>query len=95
MSEQQATATALAEAGHPNLAIRLSEVSPHSIGELLFLLQLQTVYAGGLYGVDPLDQPGVELSKQLTYALMGREGHEERRSELTKKAARTKPEYVI
>ena len=30
--------------------------------------------AGSLYGVDPLDQPGVELSKRLTYGLLGREG---------------------
>jgi glucose-6-phosphate isomerase len=26
--------------------------------------------------VDPLDQPGVELGKVLTYGLMGREGYE-------------------
>jgi glucose-6-phosphate isomerase len=40
------------------------------------LLELATVYAGALYGVDPLDQPGVELGKRLTYGLMGREGAE-------------------
>jgi len=40
----------------------------------ILLLQIATVYAGALYGVDPLDQPGVELSKRLTYGLMGREG---------------------
>jgi glucose-6-phosphate isomerase len=34
------------------------------------------VYAGVFYDVDPLDQPGVELGKQLTYALMGRPGFE-------------------
>ena len=38
------------------------------------LLQVATVYAGALYRVDPLDQPGVELSKRLTYGLMGRVG---------------------
>ena len=40
------------------------------------LLQIATVYAGAMYGLDPLDQPGVELSKQLTYRMMGREGHD-------------------
>jgi len=94
-SEQQATETALTLAGRPNLAFRLAEVSPHTVGQLLFLLQLATVYAGGLYGVDPLDQPGVELSKQLTYALMGREGYEAKGKELEQKAARAKPEYVV
>ena len=33
-------------------------------------------YSGSLYGVDPFDQPGVELGKQYTYGLMGREGYE-------------------
>jgi glucose-6-phosphate isomerase len=36
--------------------------------------QLATGYAGVWYGVDPFDQPGVELGKQLTYAAMGRPG---------------------
>ena len=40
------------------------------------LLQIATVYAGGLYGIDPLDQPGVELGKQFTYGIIGRAGYE-------------------
>jgi glucose-6-phosphate isomerase len=40
------------------------------------LLELATVYAGALYSVDPLDQPGVELGKRLTYGLMGKAGVE-------------------
>ncbi len=40
------------------------------------LFQIATVYAGAMYDVDPLNQPGVELSKRLTYGLMGREGSE-------------------
>jgi glucose-6-phosphate isomerase len=31
--------------------------------------------------VDPLDQPGVELGKELTYGIMGRDGYEARRRE--------------
>jgi glucose-6-phosphate isomerase len=46
------------------------------MGELLMLFEVTTVLAGALYGVDPLDQPGVELSKRLTYGLLGREGFE-------------------
>jgi glucose-6-phosphate isomerase len=57
-----------------NMTIELPRVDAHSLGELFMLLQVATVYAGALYGVDPLDQPGVELGKQLTYALMGRPG---------------------
>jgi glucose-6-phosphate isomerase len=45
------------------------------------LLQIATVYAGGFYGVDPLDQPGVELGKHLTYGILGRTGFDEARTE--------------
>jgi glucose-6-phosphate isomerase len=38
--------------------------------------QLATGYAGALYGIDPFDQPGVELAKRLTYAAMGRPGYD-------------------
>jgi glucose-6-phosphate isomerase len=33
------------------------------------------VLAGELYHVNPLDQPGVEHGKVLTYKLMGRKGY--------------------
>jgi glucose-6-phosphate isomerase len=39
--------------------------------------------AGALYGVNPFGQPGVEAGKNATYALMGRDGYEDLREELT------------
>ncbi|CAN5749520.1 glucose-6-phosphate isomerase [soil metagenome] len=73
-AERNATSAALARSGRMNMTIELPRIDAHAIGELLMLLQMATVYAGALYNVDPLDQPGVELGKQLTYALMGRAG---------------------
>ena len=67
---------ALRRGGRMNLTLTVPEVSARTMGELLMLFQLATVYAGALYGVNPLDQPGVELGKQLTYGLLGRSGHE-------------------
>jgi glucose-6-phosphate isomerase len=75
-AERQATSAALASAGRMNMTIELPRVDAHAIGQLFMMLQIATVYAGALYDVDPLDQPGVELGKQLTYALMGRTGHD-------------------
>jgi glucose-6-phosphate isomerase len=54
----------------------LPSIDEAAVGELLMMLQIATVYAGALYGIDPLDQPGVELGKRITYALMGRRGFE-------------------
>jgi glucose-6-phosphate isomerase len=76
-AEARATASALALQGRPSLGIRLPAITEHSLGQLLFMLQAATVAAGAMLRIDPLDQPGVELSKKLTYGLMGRSGYEE------------------
>lgn len=73
--EKEATEEALTQRGRMNMTIELEEVSARSLGELFMFLQIATVYAGALYGVDPLDQPGVELGKQLTYGRLGRKGY--------------------
>jgi glucose-6-phosphate isomerase len=75
-AERTATAAALASAGRMNLTIRLPALDAYAMGQLLMMLQIATVYAGALYGVNPLDQPGVELGKELTYGIMGRSGFE-------------------
>jgi len=64
-AEQRATADALASAGRPSLAIELDVCDAHHVGALMMLLMKATIYAGVLYGVNPLDQPGVELGKRL------------------------------
>ncbi|MBX6364495.1 MAG: glucose-6-phosphate isomerase [Gemmatimonadetes bacterium] len=69
-----ATARALAERGRMNMTIELPRLDAHALGQLLMMLQIATVYAAELYGVDPLDQPGVERGKQLADGLMGRPG---------------------
>ncbi|MFO7261204.1 MAG: glucose-6-phosphate isomerase [bacterium] len=73
-AEQVATASALAEHGRMNMTLRLPRLDAHALGELIMALQIATVYAGALYQVNPLDQPGVELGKVLTYGLLGRSG---------------------
>jgi len=73
-TERRATIEALRLQGRPNLSIRIPDLTPGLMGQLFMLFQVATVVAGNLYGVDPLDQPGVELSKKLTYGLLGREG---------------------
>jgi glucose-6-phosphate isomerase len=73
-SERQATSAALAGSGRMNMTIELPRIDAHSLGQLFMMLQIATVYAGVFYDVDPLDQPGVDLGKELTYGLMGRAG---------------------
>lgn len=75
-TEWRATMEALRQDGRPNMALTLDDLTPRALGELFMLFEIATVFAGALYGINPLDQPGVELSKKLTYGLLGREGFE-------------------
>lgn len=75
-AEYQATAAALARMGRMSCSLHLPELSAAAIGEAIMFFQLATGYAGVWYGIDPFDQPGVELGKRLTFAAMGRPGYE-------------------
>lgn len=86
--ERAATAEALRREGRPNATITLPRIGAREVGELLMLLKIATVYAGALYDVNPLDQPGVELGKKLTYGLMGKKGLE------TPELAESDPRWV-
>jgi len=73
-AEYQATSSALAKMGRMSCSIHLDTLSAEAMGELFMFFQLATGYAGVWYGVNPFDQPGVELGKRLTFGAMGREG---------------------
>ena len=81
-AERRATAYALTKAQRPNMTLELDLIDPAHIGALLYLFEAATLYAGGYYHVNPLDQPGVEAGKLATYALMGRSGFEREREEI-------------
>ncbi|HEU5218142.1 MAG TPA: glucose-6-phosphate isomerase [Gemmatimonadales bacterium] len=74
LAEQEATSAALARMGRMNLTVSLPALSAETVGELIMFYQLATGFAGAWYGVNPFDQPGVELGKRLTFAAMGRPG---------------------
>lgn len=70
-AECRATAGALARVGRPTMTLRVERADAWHLGGLFAFFELATIYAAQLYGVDPLDQPGVELGKQLTYFQFG------------------------
>ena len=93
-TEQLATAQALAQAARPNMTLTLNRITAASMGYLMYLLEVATLTAGYLYQIDPLDQPGVEMSKNYTYGLMGRPGFESYKAEF-KKTLRSKKKYIV
>ncbi len=81
-AEGDATRASLLKNQRPNVSIILPRLDAHHFAQLLFFLEVQTAFMGHLLHVNPFDQPGVELAKQYTYALMGRPGFEHLKSEL-------------
>lgn len=85
-AERKATEQALTNNKRPNLTITLPAVNAFTLGQLFFLLEVATAFAGALYGINPFDQPGVEEGKRFTYGLMGRKGFEDKKKEIEAQA---------
>jgi len=93
-AEQRATEYALTKNERPNCKIILPEINPFTVGQLLYMLEIQTAAAGELFNINAFDQPGVEEGKTATYALMGRKGYEQQGRELEAGLEKQKPLIV-
>jgi glucose-6-phosphate isomerase len=65
-AQAYAVPEALARAGRPVRTIDIPVLDETSIGALLMHFMLETILAGRALGLDPFDQPAVELAKVLT-----------------------------
>ncbi len=65
-AQAAAVPEALGKAGRPVRLIDLPRLDEYAMGALLMHFMLETVFMAGLIGVDPYDQPAVELAKILT-----------------------------
>ncbi len=81
-AENKATAFALTKAGRLNYTIYLPVVNEFTLGQLLFLFELQTAYAGAMLNINTFNQPGVEAGKKATFALLGKPGYDGQKAEL-------------
>ncbi|HUT59216.1 MAG TPA: glucose-6-phosphate isomerase [Phycisphaerae bacterium] len=74
-AEKTATEYALAVSQRPSVTIRFDAITPFSVGEFIYMYEFTTSLMGELLNINAYDQPAVELGKQATFALMGREGY--------------------
>src|SRR5262245_2799808 len=65
-AQAQAVPEALGRAGRPVRIFDPDRLDEASVGALMMHLMLETILAGRLMGVDPFDQPAVELAKVIT-----------------------------
>lgn len=92
--EQKATEVAIAKEGRPSITITVPEVNEFTMGQLIYLFEVATVFSGYLYDIDPLDQPGVEEGKNFTYGLLGRDGYDNKKKEFDS-LYKKNPDFIL
>jgi glucose-6-phosphate isomerase len=65
-AQAEALPQALAKAGRPVRTFDLPRLDERALGALMMHMMLETILAAHLLGVDPFDQPAVELAKNIT-----------------------------
>ena len=83
-TEKKATELALTKRQRLNKTIIIPEIQEHTLGQLFYLLELQTAFIGELFNINVYNQPGVELGKSYAYGILGRKGYQEMKSKYDK-----------
>ncbi len=81
----EGTVLAHTDGGVPNIILRLPEMSAYCAGELIYFLEKACAISGYILGVNPFNQPGVEMYKKNMFALLGKPGYEDLSDELAKR----------
>lgn len=76
-SEKKATEYALLHDKRPCMTVMFDKINAYNVGQFIYLFEATTSFAGALFNINTYDQPAVELGKEATFALMGKEGFED------------------
>ena len=82
-----ATLIAHNDGGVPNILIELDNRTAYSFGYLVYFFEIACAISGYMLGVNPFNQPGVEAYKKNMFALLGKPGYEDMKSELEARIA--------
>ena len=78
----EGTVLAHNDGGVPNVVLTVSKMDEYELGFLIYFFEKACAISGYLLGVNPFNQPGVESYKKNMFALLGKEGYEDRKAEL-------------
>ena len=70
------TVAAHVDGGVPVITMECGPVNERTLGELFFFLELSCAVSAYTLGVNPFNQPGVELYKRNMFQLLGKPGYE-------------------
>ena len=72
----QGTVAAHVDGGVPVITMDCGPLNAAKVGELFFFLELSCAISAYMLGVNPFNQPGVEMYKQNMFGLLGKPGYE-------------------
>lgn len=81
----EGTILAHTEGGVPNIVIEVDKLDEFNFGEMVYFFEKACALSGYMLGVNPFNQPGVESYKKNMFALLGKPGYENQKSELEAK----------
>jgi glucose-6-phosphate isomerase len=64
------------DGGVPVITMDVGELNDKKLGELFYFLELSCGVSAYLLGVNPFNQPGVEMYKRNMFQLLGKPGYE-------------------
>lgn len=73
------------DGGVPNIVLEFDAMDAYHFGYLVYFFEKAVAISGYLLGVNPFNQPGVEEYKKNMFALLGKEGYEDRKKDLEKR----------
>ena len=78
----EGTVLAHTDGGVPNLVITVDKADEENLGRLIYFFEKACAISGYMLGVNPFDQPGVESYKKNMFALLGKPGYEDMKTQL-------------
>src|SRR6056297_238572 len=93
-TEKWATELALNKRNRMNQTVKVPEVNEFTLGQLFYFFEFQTAVTGELLDINAFNQPGVELGKNYTYGIFGRDGYQEKKDEF-ENSAQHKEKFIL
>jgi len=76
------TLLAHVDGGVPNIIVEIPKISEQYLGQLIYFFEKACAISGYILGVNPFNQPGVEVYKKNMFALLGKPGYEKATEEI-------------
>jgi glucose-6-phosphate isomerase len=93
-TEKWATELALNKRERMNQTLKVPEVNEFTLGQLFYFFEFQTAVTGELLDINTFNQPGVELGKNYTYGIFGRDGYQDKKEEYDQ-SAKPKDDLIL